>query len=66
VNLLAIWLDRWLLTRQAKENQRRHDDNHSDPQGAFADRFGAASRVPQHNNGDKLPPATATTDMERE
>lgn len=65
VNLLALWLERWLLTQRAKETQQRYDDNHQDPQRAFADRFGAAGGLPQHNDGDKLPPATAKTDMER-
>mgnify|MGYP007125327401 FL=1 len=43
LGLLADELTRLLRLQRAREIQEKHDANHADPQGSFADRFGAAS-----------------------
>ena len=42
LGLLADELTRLLRLQRAREIQEKHDANHADPQGRFADRFGAA------------------------
>ena len=43
LKLFADELMRALRLQRAREIQEKHDANHADPQGSFADRFGAAS-----------------------
>lgn len=43
LELVVDELMRLLRIQQAREIQEEHDANHADPQGRFADRFGAAS-----------------------
>lgn len=42
LDLLASLLGRWLQQERKKEIQDAHDQNHADPQGRFAARFGSA------------------------
>ena len=43
LDILTALLGRWLKQERAREVQESHDKNHADPQGRFAERFGAAS-----------------------
>lgn len=43
LDLLASLLGRWLQQVRKKEIQDAHDQNHADPQGRFAARFGPAA-----------------------
>ena len=43
LGLLADELTRLLRLQRAREIQEKHDANHADPQGRFADRFGPSS-----------------------
>lgn len=43
LDILTALLGRWLKQERAREAQESYDQNHSDPQGRFADRFGPSS-----------------------
>lgn len=66
LDILTALLGRWLKQERAREVQESYDQNHSDPQGRFAARFGAASgQLPDgaKPNG-KLPATHSQADME--
>ncbi|WP_279501664.1 hypothetical protein [Aeromonas veronii] len=66
LDILTALLGRWLKQERAREVQESYDQNHSDPQGRFAARFGAASG--QLPDGAKptgeLPATHSQADME--
>ncbi|MGY3922048.1 hypothetical protein LA366_02630 [Aeromonas jandaei] len=66
LDILTALLGRWLKQERAREAQESYDQNHSDPQGRFAARFGAASG--QLPDGAKptgeLPATNSQADME--
>ncbi|MFM5790063.1 hypothetical protein ACET6V_04380 [Aeromonas caviae] len=66
LELFADELSRLLRLQRAREIQEKHDANHTDPQGRFADRFGAASgQLPDSPKPSSELPATHTqADME--
>lgn len=66
LDILTALLGRWLKQERAREVQENYDQNHSDPQGRFAARFGAASgQLPDNTNpAGKLPATHPQADME--
>lgn len=66
LDVLTALLGRWLKQERAREAQESHDKNHADPQGRFAERFGAASgQLPDSPKSNSELPATHTqADME--
>lgn len=63
LDLVLAELLRWLRIEQARQVQETYEQNHTDPQGRFADRFGPAAGVPDQPS-DQLPPTQTPTDME--
>lgn len=66
LDILTALLGRWLKQERAREVQESYDQNHSDPQGRFADRFGAASgQLPDSTKPtSELPTTHSQADME--
>ncbi|MFA7819313.1 hypothetical protein [Aeromonas dhakensis] len=66
LDILTALLGRWLKQESAREVQESHDKNHADPQGRFAERFGAASgQLPVDSEpASKLPATKSQADME--
>ncbi|MDH1844662.1 hypothetical protein N5D99_07090 [Aeromonas caviae] len=66
LDILTALLGRWLKQERAREVQESYDQNHSDPQGRFAARFGAASgQLSDSSKPNSELPATHTqADME--
>ncbi|MEH8200044.1 hypothetical protein Q7I36_01155 [Aeromonas veronii] len=66
LDILTALLGRWLKRERAREVQESYDQNHSDPQGRFADRFGAASgQLPESAKPtSELPTTHSQADME--
>ncbi|AJE38637.1 hypothetical protein G9455_11710 [Aeromonas hydrophila] len=66
LDILTALLGRWLKQERAREVQENHDKNHADPQGRFAERFGAASgQLPVGpESTSKLPATKSQADME--
>lgn len=65
LDILTALLGRWLKRARAREAQESHDKNHADPQGRFAERFGAAGQLPDSPQpASELPPADTQADME--
>lgn len=66
LDILTALLGRWLKQERAREVQESYDQNHSDPQGRFAARFGAASgQLSDSSKPHSELPATHTqADME--
>ncbi|ONG09091.1 hypothetical protein BWQ95_10990 [Aeromonas hydrophila] len=66
LDILTALLGRWLKQERARKVQESHDKNHADPQGRFAERFGAVSGqlpvVPESTS--KLPATKPQADME--
>ena len=55
LDLLASLLGRWLQQEQKKEIQDAHDQNHANPQGRFAARFGPAAGSLSDPGSQQLP-----------
>lgn len=66
LDILTALLGRWLKQERAREVQESYDKNHADPQGRFAERFGAASgQLPVGSEpASKLPATKSQADME--
>ena len=66
LDILTALLGRWLKQERAREVQESHDKNHADPQGRFAERFGATSgQLPVGSEpASKLPATKSQADME--
>lgn len=66
LDILTALLGRWLKQERAREVQESYDKNHSDPQGRFAERFGAASGQLSDNAkpNSELPATHSQADME--
>lgn len=66
LDILTALLGRWLKQERAREVQESHDKNHADPQGRFAERFGAASGQLSVGSepASKLPATKSQADME--
>ena len=66
LDLLASLLGRWLQQERKKEIQDAHNQNHADPQGRFAARFGSAvDRLPD-SGSKQLPTSTAKPGVDGE